>query len=295
MHAVRDELAATILGGRVEHVFLLGTHGLGLHLYAQRQKRSLLLSADPAAARVHLTSAPLKRGSDAVTPLLLLLRKYVRDGWVEAVEQPRLERLLTLRIASRSDEGTVRRVGLIIEAMGRRSNIVLVDEDGAILDALRRTPPSRNPIRPVLPHLRYTPPPAQERLDPLADSTVARLRDEALQARAAPRLADLLGQRLAGFSPQLAREAAWRAAGALDALANEATDWRALRVALDELLQPLGDGSWQPTVAWHDGRPVACAPYPLTHLQDVELRPAASMSEALVGFWIADCGLRIGD
>lgn len=284
LHAVRDELATTIVGGRVQQVFLLSSHSLGLEIYA-RGRRFVFITTDPTEARVHLVSTSLKRGSESVTPLLLLLRKHARDGRVAAAEQPRLERLLTLRITSRQDDGAIHRVALIIEAMGRRSNLVLVDEDGAILDALTRLPPSRNPTRPLLPHLRYAAPPTQDRLDPESESTVACLRDEALERPQAPRLADLLGTRLAGCSPQLARELAWRAAGSVDTPADRSTDWLAVQAALAEMFRPMHDGSWQPTVAWQAGKPVAFAPYRLGHLQGVELRSTETISEAIETYY----------
>ena len=180
LHAVRDELEQQLRGGRVQQVLPISSTTLGLEVYAQHRRRYLLFSLDPLHARVHLVSTPLRRASDAVTPLLLLLRKYVRGGWIERFSQPRLERVLQIQVASRQDDGGIRRVELVLEAMGRRSNLVLVDEDGSIMDAMKRLPPSRNPSRPLLPHLRYTLPPPQERLDPEAESTVAGLRDAAL-------------------------------------------------------------------------------------------------------------------
>lgn len=283
MHAIRDELERTLVGGRIQQLIPLGPHELGLEIYAQRQRRSLLFSIEPVRARIHLIRGPLQRATDEVTPFLLLLRKYVRGGWLEAVEQPHLERLLRLRITKRLEEDRLSRVELVLEAMGRRSNLVLVDEDGTILDAMKRLPPSRNPARPLLPHLRYTPPPAQERLDPAGAATVAALRDEAIAPRggAAVRLAELLSARLAGCSPQLGRELAFRAAGNVGALAGPATDWSAVRRAIEEVYRPLRDGSWTPTLAWRGERAVAFAPYRLTHLADAELRAAASMSEAI--------------
>ena len=103
-----------------------------------------------------------------MTPFLLLLRKYVRDGRLESLSQPPLERVLELRVSKRDDEGSASEVGLIIEVMGRRSNAVLVSEDGAIMDALRRASAEKNPIRPILPRRRYEPPPAQDRRLPFA-------------------------------------------------------------------------------------------------------------------------------
>jgi predicted ribosome quality control (RQC) complex YloA/Tae2 family protein len=165
--------------------------------------------------------------------------------------------------------------------MGRRSNAVLVAEDRTILDALRRASREKNPGRPILPHVRYAPPPPQSRLDPRATDTW-----EGPQALAAARpdglLADLLAGELRGFSPLLAREAAFRAAGRADAAAGSA-DWSAVRAAVGELLAPIGGAApWSPSVARRDGAVVAFAAYRLRHLEgEYHVEDVGSISEAI--------------
>ncbi|HEY8476361.1 MAG TPA: NFACT family protein, partial [Chloroflexota bacterium] len=141
-HAIRDELARTIQGGRVQRVVMLGALAFGIEVYAHRRRWELLVSVEPSAPRVHLATGALVRASDETPPWLLLLRKYVKDGVIEAITQPRLERVITLHVAKRDDDGRVQRTRLIIEVMGRHSNAVLVDEGGRVLDAVRRAPPS---------------------------------------------------------------------------------------------------------------------------------------------------------
>ena len=126
LHAVLDELRARCAGARVQRVSLLDEWSVALELYAHGERVSLLISADPHAARVCLTGQRPDRSTENVTPFLLLLRKYVRDGRVEAFDQPPLERVLELRVSKRDDGDDLRHVGLIIEVMGRRSNAVLV-------------------------------------------------------------------------------------------------------------------------------------------------------------------------
>src|ERR687884_430517 len=179
----------------------------------------VLLSAHPELGRVQRTPSLPRRGIEAETPFSLLVRKHLRNARLRAVRQPRLERVFELDCEQRDSSGRLYRVVLIVEAMGRRSNLVLVAEDGAILDAARRAPPSRNPRRPVLPHLRYEPPPAQDRLLP------AEISAESLAAGARGQtLARYLSDRVAGLSPLAGRELAFRAVG--DAQATlEAADW----------------------------------------------------------------------
>ena len=276
--AVRDELENTLLGGQVQRVVLGGRWTLGLEVYAHRQQRFLLCSAEPLRARVCLAEDRPVRDLDTPTPFLLLLRKHVRHGRIVAVRQPPYERVLTLQIAKRA-EGVTGEVRLIIETMGRRSNVVLIGPDGLILDALRRTGPGRNPRRPVLPHQPYAAPPAQDRLDPLDEASYARLGAEPASTPEAA-LEDVLAGRLAGFSPLAAAEAAFRAEGRLGARAAEA-NWAAVRAAVFGLLEPLSSHRWEPSVSFEAGRVTAFAPYRLTHLVGGDIQTLPSISRAV--------------
>jgi predicted ribosome quality control (RQC) complex YloA/Tae2 family protein len=182
------------------------------------------------------------------------------------LSQPPLERVIELRVSKRDDDGNPREVSLIIEVMGRRSNAVLVAEDGAILDALRRATAERNPVRPIMPRRRYEMPPAQDRRSPFAMDTWDHL--IALAGRQPEGgLVELLGGELAGFSRLVAREVAFRATGAIDTPVSRA-DFSAVFDTVLSLTNPArGEGSWSPSVARFEGHVVAFAPYRLTHLE----------------------------
>src|SRR5688572_3281651 len=213
LHAVADELRASVVDGRVQKAFLADEQSLALELYAQGQRRWLLASAHPEAARAHLVTEPQRRGTERVTPFLLLVRKHVRDARLVAIEQPPLERVLELRFAHREETGLRREVALMLELMGRRSNLVLVDEDGTILDALKRVSRQTNPTRPIVPHTRYAPPPPLDRLDPRLATSYFVLEERARAGAKEQTLAQLLMAHLAGLSPLAAEELAYRATG----------------------------------------------------------------------------------
>lgn len=277
--AIRDELERSIVGGRVQRVLLTGPLTIGLEVYAQHRPWYLLCSAAPEAARVCLTQARPVRDAASLSPFLLLLRKYVRDGRLVGVDQPPYERILIIRVAKRSQEGVPDEIGLIIEVMGRRSNAILVDARGNVLDALRRVGPDRNPRRPVLPGRPYAPPPAQLRLDPCLTDSWAALQTVAASAPERP-VEELLAEHLAGFSPLAAREVAYRATGRLGTPAAQA-DWQTVRETVAELLAPLATHCWQPMLYRREGRVIAFAAYPLHHLVDADAEPVASISEAV--------------
>jgi predicted ribosome quality control (RQC) complex YloA/Tae2 family protein len=166
--------------------------------------------------------------------------------------------------------------------MGRRSNAVLVSEEGLILDALRRASAEKNPIRPILPHRRYEPPPPQEgRRQPLALDTWDHLVDLARQ-RPQGKLAELLGSELEGFSRLVAREVVFRATANIETLAGDA-DWPAVQRTVSHLLAPLrSEGAWSPSLASFEGNAIAFAPYRLSHLEaECTVEDVASISEAV--------------
>src|SRR5579875_2559915 len=226
LHAVHAELRAHVLDGRVQKVQLVDEHSVALELYAHHARHWLYATARADQARVHLVPQPPARETERVTPFLLLLRKHLRGARLVALHQPPLERVLELRFLHRGEHGQAYGVSLILEVMGRRSNFVLVDQDGTILDALRRVSPQLNPTRPLLPHLRYIPPPRGEWLDPRqAASYVA------------------------------VEELAYRATGQHRAPLRVPLPWQALLQAARELLAPLETGQWEPHLILRDGQP----------------------------------------
>ncbi|HSR32514.1 MAG TPA: NFACT family protein, partial [Anaerolineae bacterium] len=134
MTCVADELRSTILGGRVQQVLIPENLSVGLEIYARHQRHYLLASAHAELGRVLLTSEKLRRGVDKETGMLLLLRKYARGAIVSAIEQPTFERILRLEF----DHPEWGCSELVIEIMGRRSNIILVDTTSRVLDAVKR-------------------------------------------------------------------------------------------------------------------------------------------------------------
>lgn len=286
---VAHELAETLTGGRVQQVVLPDAHSVGFEVYAQRQRHYLLASAQPNAGRVHLTSQKLRRGVDQETPLLLLLRKYARDSILDAVVQPDpTERILHLHF----DHPGYGVTKLIIEPMGRLSNILLVNANGNILDCVNRVRPGENALRVLMPGRPYSPPPPQDRLPPVDDG-----RDgyyEALTAllQVPGKLWRVIADGIAGASPTLGREVAWRATGDLDAPAASAPVIGVAQ-ALQELWSPLQRGEWQPGNWQEDGKIVGYSAYPI-HFRAAYV-PRESMSAAIEAYYAAQSGGAVGE
>jgi len=274
MSCIAGELRRTILNGRVQKVLLPDRLSLGLEIYARHQRHYLLASAHAERGRLLLSSARLRRGVDRETGLLLLLRKYARGAIISDIQQPPFERVLRL-VLDHPHWGCSE---LFIEIMGRHSNIILVDASNRVLDAVKRVGPHLSPSRPILPGQPYTPPPPQAKLPP-SDLTEYRLRQILAGAEAKTQLWQALVKGLRGMSPLLAREVAFRALGHPRDTVGQVERLTPILAAIHELLAPLDDGHWQPSVVLEGDRPVVYAPYPLTHRG--EPQPVPSMSAAL--------------
>lgn len=300
--AVRDELNTTILGGRVQRVLLPDSFSIGMEIYAHHQRHHLFASAHPRYARVHLVCGKLSRGMEQATPLLLLLRKYVLGGFIRAIEQPPLERVLILSIVKETrtcnqddsalpdaDDDTITSSPLsseiIIEMMERRSNIILVDDTNVILESVKRVTPQMS-YRAILPRHAYETPPAQQKLNPHTASAngVA----EACAAEGG-NLARGLVRGYLGVSPQAAREVVYRAGGGDQGQSTgeqQQADWTAPPERVAACLRELFAAPWEPSLVMGEQGPRAYAPYPITHLGGAQ--PCHSISVALDTFYTAE-------
>jgi predicted ribosome quality control (RQC) complex YloA/Tae2 family protein len=274
MACVAQELRSTILEGRVQRALLPDDLSVGLEVYAHHERHYLLASAHAEWGRLLLSSEKLRRGVNKETGLLVLLRKYAQGAIVSAIDQPPFERILRLRL----DHAEWGCTELVVEVMGRHSNVILLGAAGQVLDAVKRVGPQLSAVRPILPGRPYAPPPPQPKLSP-SDITEYRLRQILAAAQAGAQVWQALVQGLRGMSPLLAREIAFRALGHPRATIGQVDRLTPLLDAMADLLAPLENGQWQPTVAYEGDQPVAYAPYPLTHRGAP--RPMPSMSAAI--------------
>ncbi len=269
--AVSDELREKALGGRIQRIVRPSELSLGLEIYVG-QRLDLLVSAEPRSSRLHLASQKVRRGVESASPLELLLRKYVRGARLQAIEQVPLERVL--RFSFLGEEGATE---LVCEIMGRYSNVLLLDGEGVILDALKRVPGSINRYRTVLPQHPYVLPPPQDKWHPL-QVTAGPLR-EALLTRNESLLWKRLVGVLGGLSPLAAREIVYRATGSVDAAGNiDEACASTLVQNIRDVFVLTESHTWTPCVAYasaQDG-PSEYAPYPLTHMARWEAHPTMS-------------------
>jgi predicted ribosome quality control (RQC) complex YloA/Tae2 family protein len=300
--ALADEWRDLLARARIDTIIQPTVSSLALQCYApgadgrSGQNHWLNLSTHPQLARAHLTARKPAKIASEPPPFVMLLRKYLEGTRIEAVEQPRWERVIEIITAHAGALGSQQRVHyrLILELMGRMSNIILCSEEGLILGSLKHVGAEINRYRVIAPGVRYIPPPPQQRafagqqLPRLEPTTVAAAqlvvipgnepekesarREQQDRVPAREKLWQLLTRNLLGCSPLLAREAVSRTLGESEAPveAVQGPDtWEELAWNVRELTALYDTHRWRPqlvervSASGGPAVPVAFAAYPM--------------------------------
>ncbi|MFB5266327.1 NFACT family protein [Paenibacillus enshidis] len=198
-------------GARINKIHQPNERDIVFNLRVQGGSGKLLLSANPTYPRVHFTAQTFINPAEA--PMFcMLLRKHCEGGIIEDIRQVGMERIIHIDIRQRDELGDLSQKRIIIELMGRHSNIILVDPaSNTILDGIHHVTPAISSYRVVMPGFSYTEPPQQHKLDPLETDKTAFL--EAFQMEQAD-TAQWIVNTFTGVSPLIAAEIALRAAEA---------------------------------------------------------------------------------
>lgn len=204
---IRDEIAPLIVGSRVEKIHQPSREELVLHLRSRAGAFKLFLSVRVNSPRVHLTQNVPE--NPATPPMFcMLMRKKLTNSLLVAVRQPALERVLYFDFEAVNDIGDRVMLTLSIEIMAKHSNIILTDENGRIVDAIKRIDFSRSEVRQILPAFPYTPPPAQDKCDLLTAQTEEII--EKIKTFPNKTVSSAILNSCQGVSPLICRETAFR-------------------------------------------------------------------------------------
>ena len=277
MTALTAELRRVLLGGKIDKIYQPTRDEVVLHMRAGGGNVKLLLSANPGHPRAQLTS--IARENPETPPMFcVLLRKYYLGGRLLEISQPPMERLLELRFETLSELGDRVERRLILECIGRRSNLVMVDGEGRMTDCLRRVDTDLSAKRPLMPGLFYQPPEPTGKLDLAAMPAQDR---SALVLSGAPEgegQERWLLDTFSGLSPLIAREMAFRSGGDRAELARR----------LDQLSDLIADGACTPITLVRDGRAEDFTFMPIFQYgPGVELRRYDNFSQLLDDFYAA--------
>ncbi len=284
LQAVVEELRPQIVGLRVDKVQQPARDQVVLLLRGRR----LLLCAGANAPRIQLTE--LARDNPAEPPMFcMLLRKHLTGAKIAAVTQPPLERQVALEMDVTDDFGRPGRRTLVLEAMGRRSNLILLDGEGRIVDCLRRVDAEMSAARQVLPGLYYQPPASVGRLTVTGETEAGFY--EKLAAANPERPADsFLLDSYFGVSPLMARELIFRAAGEVDRRLCQLgeAERRRLWKAMEDFTAAIRESRFTPLCLRRNGQAVDLSALPVAQYgAAVEAEVCGSFSALLDGFYEA--------
>lgn len=259
---VVNELRRELTGGRLYKIAQPEEDELLLTVKLPAGQRKLLLSASASLPLIYLTETG--RPSPLTAPnFCMLLRKHLQNGRIVDISQPGLERIVHILIEHLDEMGDLRRKTLIVEIMGKHSNIIFCSEDGVIIDSIKRVSAAVSSLREVLPGKPYFVAQTQDKLDPLsADETAFR---QALSARPQP-LFKALYNSFSGISPILSQELCHEAGldGDLPTAALDERDWQSLSRVFLRMTESVREGRFTPNIAYSAGKPVEFCALPLT-------------------------------
>ena len=260
LQAVVEELRPQLLNLRIDKVQQPARDQVILLL---RGNKRLLLNAGANAPRIQLTETA--RDNPAEPPMFcMLLRKHLVGARVADITQPLLERLVRLELDITDDFGQPGKRTLVLEAMGRRSNLILLDGEGRIIDCMRRVDADMSAQRQVLPGLYYEPPASVGRL-PITEESEEGFRQKLAAANPERQLDAFLLDSYFGISPLMARELAFRTAGASDARLLELNEtgrtnfWREIYQFSDAIKE----NKFTPIMLKKEGSPEEFACFPI--------------------------------
>ncbi|MCY7170051.1 Rqc2 family fibronectin-binding protein PavA [Streptococcus sp. CL5.50] len=166
LHHMVEELRRELVNGRIQKINQPFEQELVLQIRSNRQSHRLLLSAHPVFGRIQLTQTTFENPSQPST-FIMVLRKYLQGALIESIEQVENDRIVEMTVSNKNEIGDHIQATLIIEIMGKHSNILLVDKSShKILEVIKHVGFSQNSYRTLLPGSTYIAPPSTESLNP---------------------------------------------------------------------------------------------------------------------------------
>ena len=280
MHPLAIELDRAVAGGRIDRINQPSKQSIVMSLRLPGKNVLLHITINPQNPAMHLIDKAPENPPEP--PMFcMVLRKHLETGRIAGVRQYGLDRLLIMDIDFLSAGGKIITKTLVVELMGKYSNIILV-QDGIIIDALRKVGTNSSRVRTVLPGDEYALPPQQDKLNLL--ETPIREAIAAIRTKGDMKLSKAILDTCLGFGPVTAKEAAYGAglpASMAISQLNEG-DFASLENALQEITdsfrEPCGAAS---IVIDKNNKPLATASFPLHYLTNETILTFPTISEML--------------
>ena len=250
---------------------------------AGKDNHRLYLSASASLPLVYLTDSN-KQAPITAPAFCMLLRKHLQNGRIVSISQPGLERVIMFDIEHRDEMGDLAIKRLIIEIMGKYSNIILTDTENVILDSIKRVPSSVSSVREVLPGREYFIPQTQNKKDPLSIST-----DEFTSRISAfpGQVAKAIYATFTGISPVFAEEVCFEANvdGGAPVQSLEASKINDLSNVFEKHMKAVREGSFTPVIVFRGTDPVEFGAVPFKMYADAKSKEYDSISQVLMDYY----------
>ncbi len=278
-----QELNETIANGRISKIAQPENDELLLTIKGASGQVRLVLSANASLPLIYLTKT--NKPSPLTAPnFCMLLRKHIANGKIIGISQPHMERIINFEIEHLNDLGDLCRKQLIVEIMGKHSNIIFCDDENKIIDSIKHVSAQVSSVREVLPGRTYFIPETQEKSNPLTaekESFLANLSRSSLPVQKAIYTA------FTGISPVIAKELCFRAAIEETQTASDLTEEEKLRLfqQFSALAEDIKAGNFTPNIVRNGKEPMDFSAAELTQFRDFTMEPCDSISEVLETFY----------
>ena len=281
--ALTQEFRQALLHTRIQKISQPEPDEILLTIKGDREKHLLLLSASASLPLAALTER--NRPAPLTAPTFCMsLRKHLTNGRIEDITQPSLERVIRITVSHRDEMGDLAEKVLILEMMGKHSNLIFCDGDGQIIDSIKHVNFLKSSVREVLPGRTYFLPQTIQKSDPLT-ATAEDFR-RTVEMKPYSCIKAIYGA-YTGISPVMASEICFRA-GIDGEAATASLDEERLSHLTEQFLSVMEDvknGRFAPFIYLEGGVPKEFSALPLTQYQDLTGEPHASISETVLTFY----------
>ena len=293
--AIKAEIEDKILGGRIDKVYQPEKDEIILGIRSMGQAYKLLLTSNASNPKFHFTQT---NPSNPMTPPLfcMVMRKHLQSGKIIKIEQPDFDRILNIYVESLNELGDYSVKKLVLEIMGRHSNIILTDENNSILDCIKHIGHDTSSVREVLPGREYTLPPSQGKINTLElDNNNF---NEVLENNPSFEIQSVIYKNYTGISPIAASEICYRANVNGSTPVEALTDIQKEIVfnKFAELVEDIKANRFYPeSITNEKGKTIDFSPIEMTQFNGLEIKKYTSISELIESFYAnRDFAYRIG-
>lgn len=213
LHAVKDEIESVAIASRVDKIYQPSKDEVVFVLRYKGGSVKLLINVGANSPRIHFTKI-LVENPKSPPMFCMLLRKHLNAGKLISVEQVSMDRILKLNFESSNELGDIVNISVVVEIMGRHSNLILLNADGKVIDSVKRVDDSMSSVRRILPGVTYEFPPLQDKMS-LIEHSVTDIIEGIRSAKNGDLSKTIIGT-IQGVSPILSREAVQYAARGQD-------------------------------------------------------------------------------